>query len=302
MPGEWRCSTGCCRRRRAFAGSSSCSGAIDQVGLVVPSGSLGGAGDVGLEPGARRGAGGANSLRLRPRHAALPGRLDVLGAAVGSPPAGGSSARTGAFRAGGGSRRRIDRARARALRGRRGRQASGLDVVETDDVSLAAAPRAAEADPAAPGARLLPASVPSDPRERRLVGDRVHRLGERRPRPPALRGARAAGRAGRARPIRPVGSRCDAQPGGAGRGARRRRIRHAPLLVRRAEAPRHAAAQPARRPVDRLPVRAVLGERELDAALGRPRLGRAHRSELQRGLGRPVLRRHSSRRSTTRGT
>ena len=89
-------------------------------------------------------------------------------------------------------------------------QASGLDVVDDRRRLVAAAPRAAEADPAAEGARLLPAAVPSDPRERRLVGNRVHRLGERRPRPPALRRAPAAGRAGRARPLRPVGSRGDA--------------------------------------------------------------------------------------------
>ena len=70
----------------------------------------------------------------------------------------------------------------------------GLDVVDDRRRLVAAAPRAAEADPAAQGARLLPPSVPSDPGERRLVGNRVHRLGERRPRPARLRGAPAAGR------------------------------------------------------------------------------------------------------------
>ena len=66
-------------------------------------------------------------------------------------------------------------------------QASGLDIVDASDVSLRLHRARRTAAPAAEGARLLPAAVPPDPRERRLVGDGVHRLGERRSRPPALR-------------------------------------------------------------------------------------------------------------------
>ena len=171
-------------------------------------------------------------------------------------------------------------------------QASGLDVVDVADVSSRLQRRRRAADPATEGSRLLPAAVPSDPRERRLVGNRVHRLGERRSGTARLRGTSAAGGAWRARPVRPVEYRGDAPPVVPGQGVRRRRIRHVPLLVRREEAPRHAVAQPTRRSDDRLPVRALLGERELDATLGRPRLRRSDPSELQRGLGRPVLRRH----------
>ena len=71
---------------------------------------------MGLEPGPGRGAGSANPLRFRSRCAALSRRLDVLGTPLGSPPARRSSARARAFRARGESCRRLDRARARALR------------------------------------------------------------------------------------------------------------------------------------------------------------------------------------------
>jgi len=75
---------------------------------------------VGLEPTAGRGAGGTHSLRLRSRPAALPRGVDVLGTAVGAPPARRPRARPRALRARGRSRRRVDRACSRALR-RRGR-------------------------------------------------------------------------------------------------------------------------------------------------------------------------------------
>ncbi len=169
---------------------------------------------------------------------------------------------------------------------------SGLDVVDVADVSSRLQRRRRRAGPEAEGSRFLPAAVPSDSRERRMVGNRVHRLGERRPGTARLRGTSAAGGAWRARPVRPVEYRGDAPPGVPRRGVRRRRIRRVRLLVRWAEAPRNAVAQPTRRSDDRLPVRALLGERELDATLGRPRLRRSDPSELPRGVGRPVLRRH----------
>ena len=80
-------------------------------------------------------------------------------------------------------------------------QRSGLDVVDGSRRLVAAAPRATKAAPPAEGARLLSAAVPPDPRERRLVGDGVHRLGERRSCPTALRESPAAGRARRTRTL-----------------------------------------------------------------------------------------------------
>ena len=52
------------------------------VGLVVPTGHVKRPGDVGLRPGARRGAGGPIPLRLRTRRTCLSSRLHVLGIPV----------------------------------------------------------------------------------------------------------------------------------------------------------------------------------------------------------------------------
>ena len=224
-----------CRRRTGSAASSSCCAA------TTPSGSSCRAGTstarrhgAPTSPWSRRWPHESRSPSI-PSTLRYPGRLDVLGTTLGSPPARRSSARARAFRA-----------RSRAMSTARPRtrwsassecraQASGLDVVDAADVSLAAPPSAAEADAPAEGARVLPAAVPSDPRERRLVGNGLHRLGQRRPAPdPSTTGT--------AQPV---------EPGELGRydlsdtevmrrqsslatGVRRRRIRHVPLLVRRA--------------------------------------------------------------------
>ena len=66
---------------------------------------------------------------------------------------------------------------------------------------------AAADDHAAARHRVLPAAVPPDPGERRLVGRGLHRVDQRAPRTADLPRPRAAARAGRARLLRPHRSR-----------------------------------------------------------------------------------------------
>ena len=105
------------------------------VGLVVPTGARRWPGDVGLEPGSRRGARCANPLRLRPRPAALPVPARCSGHGRGFS-AGwrifGSEPEHFEPEAG-----HVDGSTAHALERFVGvaAAASGLDVVETDDVS-----------------------------------------------------------------------------------------------------------------------------------------------------------------------
>ena len=126
--------------------------------------------------------------------------------------------------------------------------------------------------PRGEGPGVLPAPVPPDPRERRLVGHGLHRVAQRHPRPPALPRPLPAPRPRRARLLRPAGARGPRGPGRAGPRARTRRVRLLPLLVPRPAAPPAAVRRGPRLRAPRLPVRAVLGQRGVD-----PQLGRAER-------------------------
>ena len=103
------------------------------VGLVVPTGHVG-----GRRRGALTRCSSRRSLRESPspstRTCCVTLRVDVLGTAVGSPPAGRSSARTDHFEPEAGH---VDGSTAHALERFVGvaADASGLDLVETDDVS-----------------------------------------------------------------------------------------------------------------------------------------------------------------------
>ena len=92
------------------------------------------------------------------------------------------------------------------------------------------------------GTRALPAPVPSDPRERRLVGHRLHRVGQRHPGPPPVPGPRPAPPARRPRLHRPAGARDPRRPGRPGPAPRRHRLLLLALLVRRAPPARAAAS------------------------------------------------------------
>ncbi len=90
------------------------------------------------------------------------------------------------------------------------------------------------------GPGLLPPPVPPHPRERRVVGQGVHRVDQRDQGPTPLPGALPTPRARRARLLRPAGPRGPRGPGRAGRRPRHLRVRLLPLLVPR-EAPARAA-------------------------------------------------------------
>ena len=120
------------------------------------------------------------------------------------------------------------------------------------------------------GDRVLPAAVPSDPRERSVVGTGLHRVDQRVAR--ASRSSPAT--TSRTCPASSASTTC-ASPEVQRRqielatAVRPARVLLSPLLVRR-----HAAAAPAARPAageprPGLPVLPLLGERELDPPLGR---------------------------------
>ena len=120
------------------------------------------------------------------------------------------------------------------------------------------------------GHRVLPAAVPPDPGERRVVGQGVHRVVERRPRPAAVRRPLSAALARRARVLRSPAGRGAAAPGRVGPHLRAARLLLPPLLVRRHTPVAPAARSAPGQPGPRFSLLPVLGERELDPALGRP--------------------------------
>ena len=86
--------------------------------------------------------------------------------------------------------------------------------------------------------RALPAAVPPDPRERRVVGARLHRVDQRRRARARSTRATTSPNPGRSRLLRPAGARGAGGAGRARRGARRRGVLLLALLVRRAAAAR----------------------------------------------------------------
>ena len=139
--------------------------------------------------------------------------------------------------------------------------------------------------PTGPVDRLLSAAVPSDSGERRVVGARLHGVVQRRAGAAAVRRARAAAAPEGSRLLRSPRSR-DARGAGCARApVRDPRLLLLLLLVRR---PAAARATARRRTAERstgLPVLRLLGERELDAPLGRTRLRSAGRAGILAGLG-----------------
>ena len=116
--------------------------------------------------------------------------------------------------------------------------------------------------------RLLLAAVPPDPGERRLVGRGIHGVDERAARKPLFPGHQQP----RFPPtwlLRPAPPR-GPDPGGAGQSPRAPRVLLLLLLVRRQAAARAALSTMLASKQARLPVLRLLGQRELDAALGRP--------------------------------
>src|SRR4029450_9982592 len=104
----------------------------------------------------------------------------------------------------------------------------------------------------------------------------------------AVRGPLPAAAADRARLLRPTRSGGARAPGRPRAAARRARFLLPLLLVRRAARPRAPARRlPRTRPAGP-PVLLLLGERELDPALGRPGGRRAAAPGLLRRVGRGV--------------
>ena len=189
------------------------------------------------------------------RHGAGAGRAGYASPGMARPRTGQrESRREGASRAGGrGAGRRLPRRRLRRLQ----------------------SPPPGGA-PAGEGHRLLPAAVPPDPGERRVVGAGIHRMDQRGLRQAPVRRPSPAAAPGRSRVLRPAGPGGAPPAGRAGPGVRDRRILLLLLLVRGPAPAGGAARRLCRRRRHRLPVLHLLGQRELDAGLERTRSGRAH--------------------------
>src|SRR5437868_15516251 len=104
-----------------------------------------------------------------------------------------------------------------------------------------------------------------------MVGGGFHGVDQRRASPPAVSGALSAAAANRARFLRPTCSRDSRSAERARPRARNRGVLLLPLLVQRAGRARSGLQRSARLGPTRLSLLPVLGERELDARLGRER-------------------------------
>lgn len=140
--------------------------------------------------------------------------------------------------------------------------------------------------------RLLPAPVPSRARERRLVGQGLHRMALGGEGALDVRGPSPADAARRSGLLRPARHRGDGRAGGDGPRGRDRRLLRLSLLVRRPPHPRGADRPADGAARDRLSLLSLLGQRELAAQLGRAVGHRAPRTELWRGLRGEARRRH----------
>ena len=168
--------------------------------------------------------------------------------------------------------RRLHRARDRAVRRRAGDRVRAR--AGRDRRGALAAPPGTQVDHAdhTPGAGLLPPAVPPDPRERRLVGQGLHRVDERRPPPGRVYRGHAPAQLPASSASTTSGSKVMRQPDRDGR----RRTASTASCTTTTGSPASACSN---LPIERLsatrsvdPVLHHVGERELDPALGRPRL------------------------------
>ena len=170
---------------------------------------------------------------------------------------------------------------------RRRRDGGGRSASPSPLASLRADQRA--------GRRVLPAAVLPDPRERRVVGPRVHRVDQRRERPTPLPRPPAAHPAVRARLLRPASPR---DPGRAGRARprlRRRGLRLLALLVRRrGPDPRPPVPRGARVGGARPRLLPRLGQPDVDRHLARRAGPRPQAAALPRTRRRPATLRRAA--------
>src|ERR1700722_12908973 len=118
-------------------------------------------------------------------------------------------------------------------------------------------------------ARPLSPPVPPDPRERPVVGEGLHRVGQCRQGGAPVPGPRPAAPAGRPRLLRPAGGGGQGGPGRPGPWPRGDRLLLLALLVRRAATPSTAIRRGAVLGCPRLPLLRRLGEPDLVGDLAR---------------------------------
>ena len=135
----------------------------------------------------------------------------------------------------------------------------------------------------AEGPGLLSPSVPPHPRERRMVGQGLHRVAQRDQGPPAVSRSLSAPPPGRARLLRLAGARGADRTGRIGPRARRARLRLLPLLVPRPPAAGAAVRRSAGVRRAGLPLRTLLGQRGVDPGLGLTDGSCARAPGVQRG-------------------
>ena len=132
-----------------------------------------------------------------------------------------------------------------------------------------------------------------------MVGRRIHGVAQRGEGTAALSGALPAPPAGRSRVLRPACARSAPAAGGAGRTLRAVGILLLSLLVQRSPVDAASRGGDARFGEARFPLHALLGQRELDAGVGRRRAGGTDPAGVLRG-GRPRAHPLSARRGIPR--